>query len=501
MKHSANPAIDLNAIVVRPLEDAAEKDHARHLLDSWHYLQSPTAVGEQIWHGVFDSGGQWLGVLIFCAASRRLRARDVWIGWTEEQRRRRLALLANNSRFLLLPERTVPNLASRTLRLSLARLSQDWQSRYGHPILLVETFVDPEHFCGTTYSASGWSELGHTSGHRRVKRDFYVEHGKPKRLFAIELARNARRSLSAEKLKPTLAPTEAKVPHRPTQSPAEIRSIIEHFKTIPDYRTRIGLYPLWSLLAIVLMAHLCGAPRGQKDLEKFASGLSDAQRAALGIRRKRKPKTHPQDKDRFQRPTPKQPTFCRLMAGIDPDTLEQTILQIQRQIRGQPDPSELIAIDGKQPRHGNGDTLLSAVTASSQFYLGSALVPTQKTNEIPVARQLFQKLDLDGRLVSLDALHTQDKTARALVLEHGADYLLTVKDNQSTLHHTLERLIEEPPPMFNPEEPPPAPDSKKKPPAPATTSPPAPTPLAAANSTKAATKSESCAPRPSMPKP
>lgn len=73
-----------------------------------------------------------------------------------------------------------------------------------------------------------------------------------------------------------------------------------------------------------------------------------------------------------------------------------------------------------------------------------------KTNEIPVARQLFQKLDLDGRKVSLEALHTQAQTARALVLEHGADSLLTVKDNQPTLRKNMERRVEAPPAHFSP---------------------------------------------------
>jgi len=149
------------------------------------------------------------------------------------------------------------------------------------------------------------------------------------------------------------------------------------------------------------------------------------------------------------------------MAGMEPEKLEQTILQIQRQIRGEPDPAELINIDGKKPKHGSGDAILTAVTAQSQHYLGSALVPTEKTNEIPVARDLFKKLDLDGRIVSLDALHTQDKTARALVLEHGADYLLTVKGNQPTIHQTLENLIDEPPELFSLQAPPPAGVKKK----------------------------------------
>jgi hypothetical protein len=459
MKNPGNPAIDLKTIVVRPVEGENQMRQAREFLDAHHYLKDIKAVGEQIRYGVFDQEGQWIGVLVFCAASRRLHARDTWIQWSEEQRRRRLALVVNNARFLLLPHKTVPNLASRTLRLALDRLSDDWELRYGHAVVLVETFVNPEHFCGTTYTVSGWQELGRTEGYGRVLRDFYTEHGKPKRLFAKELYPNARRSLAAETLKPSLALVEAKVPPRPTQSSKEIRLIIGHFKNLPDYRKRIGIYPLWSLLAIVFLAHLCGAPRGQKDLEKFAAGLSDGQRRALGIRRQRD----------GSYPSPKQPTFCRLMAGIDPEKLEQVILQIQRQIRGEPDRCELINIDGKEPKHGSGDAVLTAVTSQSQFYLGSALVPTEKTNEIPVARSLFEKLDLDGRIVSLDALHTQDKTARALVLEHGADYLLTVKDNQSRIHRTLENLIDEPPELFSLQDPPPV-GLKKKPPVHASTS-------------------------------
>jgi len=106
-------------------------------------------------------------------------------------------------------------------------------------------------------------------------------------------------------------------------------------------------------------------------------------------------------------------------------------------------------LDGKQPRHGSGHSVLTAVTVPSQHYLGSAIVDT-KTNEIPVARELFKQLDLDGRKVSLDALHTQDQTARELVLEHGADYLLTVKANQPTVRENIERLVQAPPAAFSP---------------------------------------------------
>ena len=428
----------LAEVQIQLLSTVKKKTRARRFLAQHHYLGDVRAVGEQILYAVANGGGDWLGVLVFCAASRRLRARDRWIGWSEEQRRRRLPLVVNNCRFLLLPHKTFPNLGSRALRLTLDRLSADWQERYGHPVVLVETFVDPEQFDGAVYRAHGWQELGKTDGFGRVRRDFYVQHDKPKRLFARELCRKARRSLAADQLKPALATVEAKTRPRSRQSPAQIGSLVEHLKTVPDYRQRIGIYPLWSLVAIAMLAHLCGAPRGQKDLAKFAQGLSQAQRRALGVRRQ---------PDGY--PAPSQPTFCRLMKRIDERALENIFLQTQQQIRGPVPKEELIVLDGKEPRHGGGHSVLTAGTVPSQHYLGSALVD-KKTNEIPVARQLFQRLELDGRKVSLDALHTQDQTGRDLVLEHGADYLFTVKDNQPTVQQNIQNLVTAPPADFSP---------------------------------------------------
>jgi hypothetical protein len=180
----------------------------------------------------------------------------------------------------------------------------------------------------------------------------------------------------------------------------------------------------------MLLAILCDAPRGQKDLAKLARRLTQHQRRALGIR--------PGASGRF--PAPSQSTFSRLLAGLEARRLNQVLLDIQAQVRGQPPPGEVIAVDGKEPRHGPGDAVLTAVSAPSQYYLGSALVDT-KTNEIPVARELFGELDLAGRTVALDALHTQAQTARQLVLEHGAHYVLTVKNNQPTLRQNIDKMV------------------------------------------------------------
>ena len=239
------------------------------------------------------------------------------------------------------------------------------------PVVLVETFVDPEQFCGTVYSANGWEESGVTDGFGRVRRDFYVQHNKPKRLFARELCRHARRSLQAGQLKPTLAGGEAKTRPRSPHSPAQIRSLVEHLKSLPDYRARIGVYPLWSLVALGVLAHLCGAPRGPKEWSLFGKGLSQTQRRALGIRRQAE-----------GYPAPGPSTFWRLMTHVDANALEKIFLRVQAQLRGPAPPEELIVLDGQQPRHGGGPSVLTAVTGPSPHYLGSALLD-QKTNENP----------------------------------------------------------------------------------------------------------------------
>jgi Druantia protein DruA/DDE_Tnp_1-associated len=428
----------LDEVQVR-LANPQELPRVQSLLRRHHYLGCLRAVGERLFYIAVDQRGQWVAVLIFCAAAKYLRHRDRCIGWTHEQRRRRLALVVNNARYLLIPHRTVPNLGSRVLKLSLARLSADWQQKYGHPVLLVESFVDPEQFCGTVYRANGWQELGPTDGWGRCARDYYVKHDKPKRLFVKELCRNACRSLQAEHLKPALAMVEAKVAPRCSQRVPQIRSLTQHFQSVPEYRGRVESYPLWSLLASVACAIVSGAQRGPKALAGFAKKLSQAQRRALGIR--------PHANGWY--PAPSAPTFSRALQAVDPEAVDRAVLDFQAQVRGQPPKEELVALDGKEPKHGGGHSLLSAVSVPSQYYLGSAVVD-QKTNEIPVARKLFPKLDLEGRFVSLDALHTQTETGLDVVQEHGAHYTLTVKDNQPAIHDTIKKLLPEIPAAFPP---------------------------------------------------
>jgi len=434
----------VDSVRVRPVRNAAERARCLRLLGQHHYLGALQAVGEQVFYVAHGPNGGWRAVLVFCAAAKHLGPRDRWIGWTAEQRRRRLALVANNARYLVLPGFHVPNLATRVMRLTLDRLSADWAQRYGHPLAVVETFVDPQQFQGTVYRAGGWQELGPTRGFGRVGRDYYVAHCRPKRLFVRELCRNARRGLQAEQLKPAWASVETKVAPRCTHRASELRSLVEYLKGVEDFRARIGSYPLWSLLALVALAYLCGGPRGQKDLAVFASRLSQGQRHALGIRR---------DPGTRRYPSPSQPTFCRLLQQVPAEQVEAAILAFQAQVRG-PAPREgVAAMDGKAVKRSGGEMILSAVSVPTLHYLGSAPVPTDKTNEIPVARELLQRLDVEGRLVGLDALHTQMETACRIVQEAGGDYLLTLKDNQKGIRRTVQGLMAGTPAAFSPSAP------------------------------------------------
>ena len=159
----------LNAVTVR-LIDESERGRFDELLAREHYLKNATAVG-QVLRYVAEYEGQWLGLLVFSSAALHLKPRDRWLKWSARQVAERRHLLAQNARFLVLPSTgRWPNLASRALKLVCARLPQDWQEHFGHPVLAVETFVDPQRFKGTCYKAANWRCLGLTKGRGKLEK-------------------------------------------------------------------------------------------------------------------------------------------------------------------------------------------------------------------------------------------------------------------------------------------------------------------------------------------
>jgi hypothetical protein len=176
------------AFEVRPTE-RQERDGVRLFMERYHYLGWCSPIGEHVLHAAFLEG-ELVALLCWAAAAARVPTRERLIGWDEATRRRHLHLVANNTRFLVLPWVRVRHLASKVLSASTRRLSADWQAAHGHPVLLAETFVDTARFRGTCYRAANWRYLGQTAG--RTKRgNQFLHQGTPKAVFVRELHRKA----------------------------------------------------------------------------------------------------------------------------------------------------------------------------------------------------------------------------------------------------------------------------------------------------------------------
>lgn len=173
------------------------------LMDAYHYLGAGPLCGAQIRYLVRGERHGWLGALAFSSATPRLKAREAWIGWSERARRANLGQVIQNSRFLILPTVAVPNLASHVLGRAVAQVVGDWETRYGVRPVLVETFVDPARFRGSSYRAANWERIGQSAEGRRAHRNGKQSTG-PKDLYVYPLSREARTILCREPARPRL---------------------------------------------------------------------------------------------------------------------------------------------------------------------------------------------------------------------------------------------------------------------------------------------------------
>jgi hypothetical protein len=186
---SERPPVELQQVRRTP-----EEVLFNSLLEQYHYLGYEQPVGEHLKHLVW-AGGRPVACLAWSSAPRHLGPRDRFIGWEPAARKRNIHLIAYNTRFLILPWVRVPHLASHILGLMAKRLSADWQQVYGHPIYLLETFVDPARFRGTSYRAANWIAVGSTTG--RGKDDLTHRPNRPiKEILVLPLHRGFRSLLA-----------------------------------------------------------------------------------------------------------------------------------------------------------------------------------------------------------------------------------------------------------------------------------------------------------------
>ena len=144
-------------------------------LSRYHYRGYSGPVGENIKYLAFDRNDNPLACLLFGAAAWNIAPRDRFIGWDAERRKRNLHLVTNNMRFLILPWIHVPHLASHLLGQVARRISANWLNKYGHPIYVLETFVERDRFYGTCYQAANWRYVGQTKGRTRNDRDNSIQ--------------------------------------------------------------------------------------------------------------------------------------------------------------------------------------------------------------------------------------------------------------------------------------------------------------------------------------
>ena len=199
----AEPAAPLEAASPKQLGElhleVVTGRHDSHLhnefIDRYHYLGYQPLPGAQLRYFV-RANQRIVALLCFGAAAWKTQPRDIFIGWTPQQRQQRLHLVTNNARFLILPWVRCQNLASAILGMAARRLPQDWNLHYGYSPVLLETFVELPRFRGTCYRAANWSLLGKTKG--RGKLDVYNQALLPKKaIWVYPLVKNFRRVLCA----------------------------------------------------------------------------------------------------------------------------------------------------------------------------------------------------------------------------------------------------------------------------------------------------------------
>ena len=174
VEHSKD-SIECNLQALSPLTiDVVQSPQAlrlfKHLLAEYHYLGFSGPVGENMKYIIYDRMRRPLACLLFGSAAWSVADRDFWIGWDSDTRQAHLHLLTNNARFLILPWVKVPHLASHVLGRIARRISADWMQKYGHPIIMLETFVECNRFRGTCYQAANWQWVGETMGRSRNDR-------------------------------------------------------------------------------------------------------------------------------------------------------------------------------------------------------------------------------------------------------------------------------------------------------------------------------------------
>jgi Druantia protein DruA/DDE_Tnp_1-associated len=438
------------------LIDPSEQGRFDELLLREHYLKNATVVGRALRY-VAEHEGQWLALLVFSSAAFHIKPRDRWLHWSARQVEQRRHLLAQNQRFLVLaaPGRW-PNLASRILKLTCDRLAADWRQHFGHPVLAVETFVDPQRFRGTCYKAAGWQRLGPTQGCQRDWQDFYTDTKHPKEIWVRALSSSALEQLRAAQLPASLVEQERPLPPACPVATDQLPSLWQCLRDrLTDPRKPKGKrHQLATVLTLIALAVTAGC-KNPHAVAEFARSLNHGQRRHLRCR--------PRPGTRRQCDVPGERTFRRLLKAVGADSLKDALVVWMAQQDAL--PAQVLHLDGKvvknarpapacakaeeleteipvelqKPKADKALTLVNFVTGNQRL-VEQVAVP-QNTNEEAAVAAHLPKMDLRGVCVTADAAHTTRANARQLTQGNGADYLMSLKGNQPLALAKAQQLL------------------------------------------------------------
>ena len=206
-----------------------------YYVKQFHYLGYQRLLGRRLKYLALIQDHP-VAALSWSAPALKIGDRDRFIGWSEEQRMSYLDRIANNSRFLILPWVNVRNLASHVLSINIKRLGKDWEEQFNKRLWLLETFVDPSRFKGSSYKGANWKLIGQTNGFGKQGRE-YVRHGAIKEVYVYVLEPRFREIIGCSK-KPR------RLFHRPPQSRRkveELAMILEHCQWHPQLVAEMGL--------------------------------------------------------------------------------------------------------------------------------------------------------------------------------------------------------------------------------------------------------------------
>ncbi len=395
-----------------------DKALVAHWLEAQHFLGSFKPVGHSFCH-IISEDGRPVAIVQWAACAYRLKDREAFIGWSPLQCARRRNLVVNNVRFLVLDAARRPNLASKALAHSVKALAADWALHFGYEPLLVETFTDIELHEGTCYKAAGWTPLGLTAGNARQRAEFYVPNDRPKKLWIKPLRPDARARLCADTLAPEHEAGETIGKGAPLPIKAStLLPLVMVLHKVKDPRAKNRHYHIGIMLTMLAFGLLCGGTN-LSEVVRHLRRLTQAQLRMLGIFKRK-------GKNRLEPPTHE--CFRQLLLALDLDAFALTLSEWLGANRGAL-PAKL-ALDGKRIR-GTLGTIVTLCDTEQKVPVAVA-VTIAAGGEQACARELLRREQtvLLNSTVSLDALYANNENATIIVQEKGADYFISLKENQ-----------------------------------------------------------------------